>query len=68
MRKSTIILALILMFSSIGCLGDNKDGGQPVEGEPEIHTQDEASEAMTNISEDIEDVSKILEDIDKSLG
>jgi hypothetical protein len=58
---------LFLIISSAGCIIEDKGEDKEAE-EPEIQTQEEASQAMTNISQDIEDVSSILDDIDKSLG
>lgn len=58
-KKTAVLIAVVLacaMFIS-GCTQTT-----------EISSIEEASEAVTNVSTDIEDVASTLEDIDRGLG
>ncbi len=55
-----IILALAVLVS--GCIGQSSTGGTTIKSEAE------ASQKITNISDDIDKVASTLEDIDSKLG
>lgn len=60
MNKRYVILAILLFLSLFvsGCVSQQS----------EIKTQAEASQAITNVSVDIEKLGSALEDIDNKLG
>lgn len=60
MDKKAMVLIILVLTSMVfisGCASQSS-----------IKSVDEASEAVTNVSTDVEDVSSTLEDIDRGLG
>lgn len=61
MNKKTMLLLVIVLTSMIFISGCT----QQTTG---IKNQEEVSQAVTNVSTDVEDVATTLEDIDRKLG
>lgn len=69
MKKIAMVLVLLLAASLImGCFGVVGPTTTTTDGAEEITSQAEASDALTDISEDVEGISATLGEIDSSLG
>lgn len=61
MDKKTLIIILLLLAVTF-------TAGCTQQSQPAIKSQAEASERITNVSQNIEDVGQTLADIDRKLG
>ena len=59
----TICLIILLLFTINGCVGDEKEIESNI-----VESEEEAQEAVIDVSEDLSDISDTLESINDDLG
>ncbi|MBI5332301.1 MAG: ubiquitin-like protein Pup [Candidatus Aenigmarchaeota archaeon] len=67
-KKIFAIVLVLLAFTVIisGCIGQST---QPAEtAKTEIKSEQQVAQAVSNISQDVQDVSSVLDEIDKTLS